>query len=225
MQIYQVDRAAAAAAACAADNVVRQSAWMIPSSFASHGTICILPSEEPETLHSEQDNASNSLSTALNTLHMLCCPCCCNTILPHALLSLCPPESRRSNAAVGCATFNSAVQAVEAAMASHKWLPPSSNQSTPPPASEGLSATWAGCSNSSCPLSGNTAAVPLKLEIPLYIRLLEFGHEQAKDCDNAAAAVEAFVQGLVAAGCSSRACSSSDYLAARPVHGCRALVA
>jgi hypothetical protein len=65
----------------------------------------------------------------------------------------------------------------------------------------------------------------LKLEIPTYVRLLEFGHEQAKDCEDAGAAVEAFVQGLEAAGCTGRPCSSSDYLAARPAKGCRALVA
>ncbi|WIA38836.1 hypothetical protein OEZ86_002113 [Tetradesmus obliquus] len=67
------------------------------------------------------------------------------------------------------------------------------------------------------------AAVPLKLEIPTYVRLLEFGHEQAKDCKDAHAAIETFVKGLVAAGCADRACASSDYLAARPPSGCKAL--
>jgi hypothetical protein len=151
-------------------------------------------------------------------------PCC---LLAHTLpcdVGSCPPENQNSNAAVGCATFEAAVQAVNSATTQHKWLPPSSNSNTPPPA-DGIPATWAGCRKSSCPLSGNAAAVPLRLEIPLYIRLLEFGHEQAKDCEDAAAAVELFVQGLVAAGCSSRVCSSDEYLAARPVHGCRALTA
>jgi hypothetical protein len=59
----------------------------------------------------------------------------------------------------------------------------------------------------------------------MYVRLLEFGHEQAKDCEDAAAAVEGFVHGLVGLGCAARACSSEDYLAARPVEGCRPLVA
>ncbi|KAF6252037.1 hypothetical protein COO60DRAFT_562250 [Scenedesmus sp. NREL 46B-D3] len=140
-------------------------------------------------------------------------------LLLHVMVEATVTESQSRNAAVGCATFTQAKQGVSSAISSHNWVPPTSNTA------EGTPASWAGCSDTACRQSGSAAAVPLKLEIPTYVRLLEFGHEQAKDCEDAAGAVEAFAQGLTSAGCSVRACSSMDYLAARPVHGCRALVA
>uniref|UniRef100_A0A383VDA5 Uncharacterized protein n=1 Tax=Tetradesmus obliquus TaxID=3088 RepID=A0A383VDA5_TETOB len=150
-------------------------------------------------------------------------------VLLHVMAEATIKESQSSSAAISCATFPAAVAAVDSALAGRAWLPPAAAaagtalNSKPP--------SWAGCSSTSCPVSGNNkhnaaaaaAAVPLKLEIPTYVRLLEFGHEQAKDCKDAHAAIETFVKGLVAAGCADRACASSDYLAARPPSGCKAL--
>lgn len=64
----------------------------------------------------------------------------------------------------------------------------------------------------------------LKVNTPTYIRLLEFGHEQAASCKDASAAIDAFVGNLASAGCAAGECGVMDYVSARPAaadSGCK----
>eukprot|EP00878_Enallax_costatus_P045811 GHUV01055307.1.p1 GENE.GHUV01055307.1~~GHUV01055307.1.p1 ORF type:complete len:167 (-),score=42.47 GHUV01055307.1:1209-1709(-) len=137
-------------------------------------------------------------------------------ILLHVMAQETVRESQDSKKSVGCTTFNNAVKAVNNAVASKKWVAPEGET--------GKVKQWQGCEKATCPLTKN--ALPVKLEVGTYIRLLEFGHEQAADCKDSSTAIDTFIGNLIKAGCVNRVCDIMDYVAARPTAttGCKAIM-
>lgn len=128
---------------------------------------------------------------------------------------------------VSCSTFVAAVRAVDNAALSRKWVEPNVN---PVFAVTAAKRNWTGCANVTCleePINGTLALVTLQMNPTTYVRLLEFGHEQAPTCTDPNAAIQDFVNGLINAGCAIRACDINDYVAARPgaASGCMAILA
>jgi len=116
-----------------------------------------------------------------------------------------------------CSTLSKAFDAMDREIAARKWV--ATKEGKP----------WSGCRNK-CTTTGTNSGTTIYMDSPTYIRLLEFGHEQAELCkkssdkaSNPGAAIDSFV-GQLKLLCADKAksCSISEYITARSKLGATA---
>ena len=133
-------------------------------------------------------------------------------LLPHAVA-----ESTATTSAP-CSILSNAFDAMDREIAARKWA--ATKEGKP----------WSGCHNKCTTTTGANSGATIYMDSPTYIRLLEFGHEQAELCkkssdkaSNPGAAIDSFV-GQLKLLCADKAksCSISEYITARSKLGATA---